>query len=92
MAFSSSPRSEAAATAKLILHQSLSSPSGKKLTYTPELSIPEPSDPTALLLQSTEVGKLSQQLRDVAKANCVVVGGSVGALTTFCGEQENARG
>ena len=77
--------------AKLILQQSLSSPSGK-LTLSPEIVIPEPTDPTALLLQATEVTKLSQKVRTVAKANAALVAGSVNALKTFCVEQEDARG
>jgi len=40
------------------LHEALYSPSGK-LTFSPEIIIPEPSDPTALLLQSSEVVKIS---------------------------------
>ena len=83
--------SEAATMAKLILQQSLSSPSGK-LTFSPELVIPEPTDPTALLLQATEVTKLSQKVRTAAKANAALVAGSVNALKTFCVEQEDARG
>ena len=77
--------------ARLILQQSLSSPSCK-LTFSPEIVIPEPTDPTALLLQATEVTKLSQKVRTVAKANAALVAGSVNALKTFCVEQEDARG
>ena len=40
------------------LYEALRSPSGK-LTYSPEIIIPEPSDPTALLLQGNEVKKIS---------------------------------
>lgn len=90
-AFSAAAQSEAATMAKLILQQSLSSPSGK-LTFSPEIVIPEPTDPTALLLQATEVTKLSQKVRTVAKANAALVAGSVNALKTFCVEQEGARG
>jgi len=90
-AFSATQQSEAASLARLILQQSLSSPSGK-LTFSPEIAIPEPTDPTALLLQATEVTKLSEKVRTVAKANAALVAGSVNALKTFCVEQEGARG
>ena len=91
-AFSASTQqSEAATMARLILSQSLSSPSGK-LTLSPEIVIPEPTDPTALLLQSTEVTKLSEKIRSKAKANAALLAGSVNALRTFCVEQESARG
>ena len=40
------------------LKEALYSPSGK-LTFSPEIIIPEPTDPTALLLQSSEVAKMS---------------------------------
>mmetsp|Transcript_30262 Transcript_30262/g.70857 ORF Transcript_30262/g.70857 Transcript_30262/m.70857 type:complete len:398 (-) Transcript_30262:1354-2547(-) len=91
-AFSASTQqNEAATMARLILSQSLSSPSGK-LTLSPEIVIPEPTDPTALLLQSTEVTKLSEKIRSKAKANAALLAGSVNALRTFCVEQESARG
>jgi len=90
-ALSTSSPSEAATMARLILQQSLSSPSGK-LTLSPELVIPEPTDATALLLQATEVTKLSTNVRTKAKANAAFVQASVNALTRFCAEQEDARG
>lgn len=72
------------------LSQAFSSPSGK-LTYSPELVIPEPSDITAILLQTNAVQILSSRIR-AAKANSVFVQGSVQALQTFVREQETARG
>lgn len=69
----------------------LRSPS-KKLTFHPELVLPEPSDPTALLLRSSEVTKLSEVIRTRAKANAVFVEGTVDALMPMGKEQELARG
>lgn len=74
-----------------ILQQSLSS-IANKLTLSPEIIIPEPSDPTALLLQKTEIEKMSNALRVKAKANAAFLSGSVGNIATFCAEQETARG
>lgn len=74
-----------------ILQQSLSS-IANKLTLSPEIIIPEPSDPTALLLQKTEIEKMSNALRVKAKANAAFLSGSVGNIATFCNEQETARG
>eukprot|EP00521_Asterionellopsis_glacialis_P020736 CAMPEP_0195314216 /NCGR_PEP_ID=MMETSP0708-20121125/2265_1 /TAXON_ID=33640 /ORGANISM="Asterionellopsis glacialis, Strain CCMP134" /LENGTH=354 /DNA_ID=CAMNT_0040379171 /DNA_START=53 /DNA_END=1117 /DNA_ORIENTATION=+ len=73
------------------LFESLSSPSGK-MTLSPEMVIPEPSDPTALLLQATAVTKLSEKIRAQAKANAAWIQGSTDALKSFCKEQENALG
>jgi len=73
------------------LHEALSSPSGK-MTLSPEMVIPEPSDPTALLLQATAVTGLSEKIRTKAKANAAWIQGSTDALKNFCKEQENARG
>jgi hypothetical protein len=67
-----------------------SSPSGK-LTYSPELVIPEPKDPTAILLLSNSVQVLSQRIRK-AQANAAFLEGSVDALRTFCNEQATATG
>eukprot|EP00527_Entomoneis_sp_CCMP2396_P008365 CAMPEP_0198143984 /NCGR_PEP_ID=MMETSP1443-20131203/12340_1 /TAXON_ID=186043 /ORGANISM="Entomoneis sp., Strain CCMP2396" /LENGTH=357 /DNA_ID=CAMNT_0043807301 /DNA_START=92 /DNA_END=1162 /DNA_ORIENTATION=+ len=72
------------------LGQAFSSPSGK-LTYSPELLIPEPNDPTAILLQSNAIQGLSGKIRQ-GKANAVFFKGSLTALKTFCMEQESARG
>eukprot|EP00542_Grammatophora_oceanica_P016636 CAMPEP_0194030980 /NCGR_PEP_ID=MMETSP0009_2-20130614/4276_1 /TAXON_ID=210454 /ORGANISM="Grammatophora oceanica, Strain CCMP 410" /LENGTH=342 /DNA_ID=CAMNT_0038671027 /DNA_START=161 /DNA_END=1189 /DNA_ORIENTATION=- len=63
-----------------------------KLTLSPEIVIPEPSDPTALLLQSTAVQSLSERIRTRAKANAAFVSGSLGAVQTFAREQETVRG
>ena len=73
------------------LQESLSSFS-KKMTISPEVIIPDPSDPTAILLQSTEVTNLSNALRSKAKSNAVFLSGSITAVKTFCVEQESARG
>lgn len=67
-----------------------SSPSGK-LTYSPELVIPEPQDPTAILLLSNSIQLLSQRIRS-AQANAAFIEGSINALRTFCNEQETAAG
>jgi hypothetical protein len=82
---------EAANLAKGRLQESLSSPA-KKMTISPEIIIPEPSDPTALLLQSTEVTKLSDTLRSKAKGNAAFISGSINSVKSFCDEQESARG
>ncbi len=87
----SSTTSDAANRAKARLQESLSSPA-KKMTISPEIIIPEPSDPTALLLQSTEVTKMSNTLRSKAKANAAFVSGSINSVKAFCAEQETARG
>jgi hypothetical protein len=89
-ALSTSP-SEVAARNLMTLQQSLSS-MANKLTLSPEIIIPEPTDPTALLLQSTEVTKLSHAIRIKAKANAAFVSGSINSLKIFCKEQETARG
>lgn len=89
-ALSAAP-SEAANRNFSILQQSLSS-IANKLTLSPEIIIPEPTDPTALLLQATEVTKLSNAIRTRAKGNAVFLAGSVNALKIFCQEQETARG
>lgn len=82
---------EVASRNRSILQQSLSSISNK-LTLSPEIIIPEPTDPTALLLQSTEVTKMSNAIRTKAKANAAFISGSVNSLRIFCQEQETARG
>jgi len=83
--------SSRAQTARSRLSEAFRSPS-KKLTLHPEIVLPEPSDPTALLLRASEVTKLSQVLRTRAKANAVFVEGTVDALIPMGKEQENARG
>jgi hypothetical protein len=72
------------------LSQAFSSPSGK-LTLSPELVIPEPTDMTAILLQSSAIQTVSARIR-AAKANAVFLQGSIHALQTFATEQEGARG
>lgn len=83
--------SSRAQTARSRLAEAFRSPS-KKLTLHPEIVLPEPSDPTALLLRASEVTKLSQVLRTKAKANAVFVEGTVDALAPMGKEQEDARG
>ena len=83
--------SSRAQTARSRLSEAFRSPS-KKITYHPELVLPEPSDPTALLLRASEVTKLSQTIRTKAKANAVFVEGTVDALAPMGKEQEGARG
>ena len=74
------------------LKESLSSNSGK-LTLSPELVIPDPTDPTALLLLASELEKMSLQLRATAKANSALLQvSSLSSLQTLCNEQETARG
>jgi hypothetical protein len=74
------------------LAEALSSPSGK-LTLSPEIIIPEPVSPTAILLQNSAVTQLSESLRTKAKANTAFVSStSTSSLRTFCVEQEQARG
>ena len=73
------------------LAEAFRSPS-KKLTLHPELVLPEPSDPTALLLRSTEISRLSTTMRTKAKANALFVMGTVDALMPMGKEQENGRG
>ena len=90
LSLSTSP-SESAKLAKYRLQESLSSISGK-LTLSPEIVLPEPNDPTALLLQASEVTKLSTRIRTSAKANAAWVAGSLNTLKSFCAEQETARG
>eukprot|EP00977_Amphora_coffeiformis_P008770 scaffold1987_cov145-Amphora_coffeaeformis.AAC.7 len=70
--------------------QSFSSPAGK-LTFSPELHIKEPTDPTSILLQNTAVQELSSRIR-ASKANAAFLRGSITALNTFCKEQESAMG
>lgn len=83
--------SERAQTARGRLLQALSSPSGK-LTLSPEIVIPDPSDPTAVLLQSSLITALSTKIRIKAKANAAFISGGIPAMKTFCNEQELARG
>jgi hypothetical protein len=73
------------------LFEALSSPSGK-LTLSPEIIIPEPSEITAILLQSSAITSMSEKIRVQAKANSAWISGSVTSLKTFCNEQEQARG
>lgn len=72
------------------LQEALASPSGK-LTLSPELIIPEPTDPTAILLQTSALQTLSATIRE-SKANAAFVRGSPSAVQTLLSEQEQARG
>jgi len=83
--------SESAQLAYGRLRESLSS-LANKATLSPEIIIPEPTDPTALLLQASEVTTLSNRMRNNAKANAVFISGSVNSIRSFCAEQETARG
>jgi hypothetical protein len=83
--------SEKAQVARGRLFEALSSPSGK-LTLSSEIIIPEPTDPTAILLQASGVTSMSEKIRSQAKANAAFISGSVTSLKTFCSEQEQARG
>jgi hypothetical protein len=84
--------SSAAQVTRSRLADAFSSPSGK-LTLSPEIAIPEPSNPTAILLQATAVAGLSNKIRTKAKANAAwISANSVSTLKTFCNEQEDARG
>lgn len=88
----SSPAKEAAELSRSRLIEALSSPSGK-LTLSPEIVIPEPTSPTAILLQTTEINSLSDALRTKAKANAAFLScTSITSLKTFCSEQEQVRG
>ena len=89
---SSSTSSEAAQLTRARLTQALSSPSGK-LTLSPEMLIPEPSNPTAILLQASAITQLSERVRSRAKANTAFLSAnSLSSLRIFCNEQEDARG
>ncbi|MGK3743733.1 MAG: hypothetical protein ACI8RD_011811 [Bacillariaceae sp.] len=87
-----SSSSEAAQMTRARLSQALSSPSGK-LTLSPEMLIPEPSNPTAILLQASAITQLSERVRSRAKANTAFLSAnSLSSLRIFCNEQEDARG
>ena len=72
------------------LNAALSSPSGK-LTYSPEILIPEPRDATSILLLTNSVQTLSDRIRS-GKANVAFIRGSITALQTFSNEQSSALG
>jgi len=82
---------EAASASRARLQEALRSLSGK-MTLCPEIIIPEPTDPTALLLQTTAITKLSTAIRTKAKANAACVTGTLNSLRTFCSEQDTVRG
>lgn len=77
---------------KGLLQDSLRTITGK-LSHSAEVALPDPTDPTAILLLSTNINKLSESFRTTAKANSAWIA-SNGAenLATFVKEQENARG
>ena len=83
--------SEKTQMTRSVLTQALRSPAGK-LTLSPEIVVPEPSDPTAILLQTSAIQSMSELIRTQAKANSAWISGSLAALATFCSEQEQARG
>jgi hypothetical protein len=72
------------------LNAALSSPSGK-LTYSPEILIPEPRDATSILLLTNSVQTLSERMRS-CKSNVAFLRGSITALQTFTNEQASALG
>lgn len=74
------------------IQQALSSPSGK-LTFSPEIVVAEPRDPTAILLQGPALTLLSTNIRNRAKANLAfLTSDALGSFRSFCKEQEEARG
>eukprot|EP00568_Trieres_chinensis_P002723 CAMPEP_0183307102 /NCGR_PEP_ID=MMETSP0160_2-20130417/16175_1 /TAXON_ID=2839 ORGANISM="Odontella Sinensis, Strain Grunow 1884" /NCGR_SAMPLE_ID=MMETSP0160_2 /ASSEMBLY_ACC=CAM_ASM_000250 /LENGTH=161 /DNA_ID=CAMNT_0025470617 /DNA_START=32 /DNA_END=513 /DNA_ORIENTATION=- len=83
--------SERLELSKAMLRQSLLSPSGK-LTLSPEIVLPVPKNPTAVLLQRTTVSKLSETIRTKAKANAAFLSGSVESVSIFASEQGDSRG
>lgn len=91
MTTTSSSESSLAQQSRSKLKEVLYSPSGK-LTLSPEVIIPEPSDPTALLLQSSFITQLSNDMRSKAKANAMFLSGSLSSLQQIANEQEEARG
>eukprot|EP00978_Attheya_sp_CCMP212_P025009 scaffold79588_cov53-Attheya_sp.AAC.3 len=88
---SSTSTSEMAQLNRGRLLEALSSPSGK-LTISPEIVIPEPTDPTAILLQASAIKTLSERIRVKAKANAALIVGSIESLRKFVEEQEVCRG
>jgi hypothetical protein len=79
-----------AEAARSKLAAAFASPSGK-LTLSPELVIPEPRDPTSILLLSNAVQTLSERIR-LCKTNAAFLQGSLTALQTFTNEQSTAFG
>jgi hypothetical protein len=75
---------------RIKLNAALASPSGK-LTYSPEILIPEPKDATSILLLTNYVQTLSERIRS-GKANVAFLRGSITALRTFTNEQASALG
>lgn len=78
------------------LSQALSSPVQGKVSISPEISIPESFDPTALLLQTTHINHLSESLRTRAKANAIfwstTTTTSLDSLKQFEEEQQTSHG
>jgi len=89
-AFALSNNAGRADTARSKLSAAWASPSGK-LTHSPELVIPEPQDPTAILLLTDAVQTLGGRIRN-CKTNVAFLQGSVNALRTFCNEQAASMG
>ncbi len=64
-----------------------------KLSHSPEIVLPQPTDPTALLLLSNSITLLSEGLRKKAKASTAWISSSnLENVATFVNEQEDARG
>ena len=72
------------------LNAALASPSGK-LTFSPEILIPEPRDATSILLLTNSVQTLSDRIRS-CKSNVAFLRGSITALQTFTNEQAAVLG
>ena len=77
---------------KSLVQDALRSFTGK-LSYSPEVVLPDPTDPTAMLLLSSNIQKMSASLRTDAKANALWIGSNgESSLATLISEQEGARG
>jgi hypothetical protein len=73
------------------INSALFSPSGK-LSISPEIIIPDPKDPTALLLLASSVQTLSSRVR-IGMANIVFIqSNSIDSVRIFSVEQQNAYG
>eukprot|EP00588_Corethron_pennatum_P012194 CAMPEP_0194265024 /NCGR_PEP_ID=MMETSP0169-20130528/378_1 /TAXON_ID=218684 /ORGANISM="Corethron pennatum, Strain L29A3" /LENGTH=133 /DNA_ID=CAMNT_0039005405 /DNA_START=115 /DNA_END=512 /DNA_ORIENTATION=- len=86
---STAPVSDAVVSARAELCTALRG--ARKLTLSPELCLPEPTNPTAILMRDIEVRKLSGVVRG-AKGAAAAVSGSLDALASFVDEQATFRG
>ena len=79
-------------TQKSVIQDALRSITGK-LSYAPEIVLPDPIDPTAMLLLTSNIQKMSAMLRSEAKASVLWIGSnSENNLATLVSEQEESRG